>query len=872
MQSLPVVLATFVVIAAPGFAQPADSLKRIDVVRITGAAPRLDGILNESVWRTAPAVTGLIQREPTEGAPATEATEVRFAYDEDALWVGARMHSANPAGIRALITRRDRQGSSEQIIISLDTHKDRRTAYTFSVTPAGVRLDWFHGSDNENSQDYGYDPVWEVETRIDSAGWTAEMRIPFTQLRFSPGDEQTWGVNVVRRIPDRNEDNYWVLVKRNETGWSSRMATLGGIRGIRPSRRVEILPYIAANSRLRDEVDRADPFQEKAEVATRAGADVKMGIGPNLTLDIALNPDFGQVEADPAQVNLSAYETFFSEKRPFFLEGSQLFGGRGLFYSRRIGAAPPGMGRAQRDWDYVQPIDNTTILGAAKLTGRLPSGLSVGALAAVTDREEVRTFDATTRSFGDAVVAPRTAYSVASLQQEFGKTRSTVGATVTAVRRDLDGVPALVTLLPEQAYSAIADTRIRWAGGMYDMSAYAGFAHVSGDSNAIIRLQRSPTRNFQRPDAIERRLDSTRTSLGGVILGINHSKLSGKHWLWDVDYWEESPGFEANDIGAFGAVDDRAIVGQIRYRETQPGKLFRNYNIGIGNEANWNFERMRRGLIPYMWGNVTLPNFWQVYADLLLETPGLSDRLTRGGPVMRTPRSLGFSASVNNRSGARTGLGASFGVSNNELGGWSRNFSLGFSARPGTQLEINLSPGWSMSEEARQYVTEEGGGRPETYGTRYIFARVKMNEVSARMRVNYTFTPKLTLETYLEPFAASGVYSRFGELRQPRDYDLLEYGTEGTTATRTADGATEVTDGSQTFTIDNNDYNVRSLRSNAVLRWEWRPGSTMYLVWQQDRGGNRAIRSVRPGDLFNAFNTRGDSFFAIKLSYWIPLR
>ncbi|MDQ4079129.1 MAG: carbohydrate binding family 9 domain-containing protein, partial [Gemmatimonadota bacterium] len=338
--------------AAQSFVQTAQA------VRITGASPRLDGRLEEDIWRAIPPATGFLQRDPDQGAPATQRTEVRFAYDEEALWIGARMHSTSPREIRALVTRHDREGTSEQLIVSLDTHHDRRTAYTFAVTPASVRIDYYHSSDNEDDQDFGFDPVWEAESRIDSLGWTAEMRIPFSQLRFSAAEVQTWGVNILRSVPARNEESYWSLIRRDEPGWASRMGTLEGVRGIRPSRRIEILPYVAVDSRLKSRVDLDDPFARRHEIDARLGADLKMGLGPSFTLDVTLNPDFGQVEADPAEVNLTAFETFFEERRPFFSEGAELLEGRGLFYSRRIGALPPG----DPDADYAERLEHTSIL------------------------------------------------------------------------------------------------------------------------------------------------------------------------------------------------------------------------------------------------------------------------------------------------------------------------------------------------------------------------------------------------------------------------------------------------------------------------------------------------------------------------------
>jgi hypothetical protein len=847
---------------------PAAAAQNVQAVRIEGESPRLDGRLDDAVWRSAPSVTGFLQREPSEGARALDQTEVRFAYDESALWVGARMLSRNPRDIRALITRRDREGSSEQFIVSLDTFRDRRTAVSFAVTPAGVRIDFFHGGDFEGDRNYDYDPVWEVETQQDSLGWTAEFRIPFTQLRFNPGDAQEWGVNLTRIVPETNEKSYLVLVRRNETGWSSRMAALTGIRGIRPSRRIELLPYVAADSRFQAVTDPDDPFSEKRDAGMRAGGDLKLGLGPNLTLDVTINPDFGQVESDPAEVNLSAYETFFDERRPFFLEGSQLFGGRGLYYSRRIGAQPPGGG----DADYEERTDNTTILGAAKLTGRLPSGLSLAALTAVTDRETIRTYDTETGLFGRAEVAPRTAYAVASAQQEFGRTRSTYGATVTMVQRDISDNSPLSDLLVDAAYSAIADSRFRWAGGKYDVSAYIGMTHIRGDTAAILRQQLSSRRYWQRPDAREVGVDPSRRTLSGTYMGINHSKLSGKHWLWDIDLWQEAPGLEPNDIGAFGDVDERGGVAQIRYRENTPRGWYRAWSAGSGIENIWNFDGDRTGTYIYGFANATLANFWGFNFDSWWAPRAMSDALTRGGPLMQTPAEYGAQIELQNRSGARNRWGFELSAEGDNEGGWERGIEMSFSYRPGTQWELSFDPGWEVSESSRQFVTTVPNGPASTFGSRYIFARVDQSELVARFRLNYTFTPNLTLETYLEPFAASGKYHGFGELIAARSADLRVYGENGTTITLQTDNSRVVNADGQSFTLFDPDFNVRSLRSNAVLRWEWRPGSTMFLVWQQDRSEDLPIRAVRPRDIFDSFSASGDNILALKISYWIPLR
>ncbi len=847
---------------------PQPEPRRIEAARLGTRAVQLDGRLDDEVWRGASFLSGFVQREPEEGQPARNPTEIAFAYDEDALYVGARMHSADPAGIRALVTRRDREGSVDQLVVSLDTYRDRRTAYTFAVTAAGVRVDYYHSGDFEGARDYTFDPVWEAETEVDSLGWSAELRIPFTQLRFSARDEQVWGVNIVRLTPSNNEQTYWVLVRRNDTGWSSRMGELTGITGIRPSRRIEAVPYVATEATLATTTDARNPFDRSRDSQMRAGGDLKMGLGPSLTLDATFNPDFGQVEADPAEVNLSAFETFFAERRPFFTEGTQLFAGRGNFYSRRIGAPPPG----QPGGTYAKSPSNSTILGAAKVAGRLPSGLSLGALSAVTAREYAETFDTVAGSFGRTEVAPLTGYGVVSMQQEFGANASTAALVLTAVERDIEEASPLQAAVARRAYTGLADTRIRWRGGQYDMSAFWGFSLVEGDSLALLGLQRSSRRYYQRPDADHVEVDPSRTSLFGYRWGINHSKLSGKHWLWDIDYGEESPGLELNDVGQLGAGDDRSLITNIRYRENQPGRLLRSYNAGFFHLTEWNFGGVRNFTILELYGNATFHNFWSLGFYVDAYPRALSDNLTRGGPLMGT--GAGWSAGLNfsNASASKTRWRANLNVDEDELGGWSTSLNGGISIRPGSRWELSVDPRYSRGVAPRQFITSLSANAPATFGRRYVFSYVDRSEMAARIRLNYALTPDLTLETYAEPFASSGRFFDFGELAAARSRDLRTYGTDGTTITRASNGSYSVTDGSESFTLANRDFDVHSFRSNTVLRWEWRPGSTLFLVWQQNRSSSDAIgRRVRPGDLWDSLSAQGSHFLALKASYWLPV-
>jgi hypothetical protein len=864
VSSEPIAVLVLTVLAGGSLAaQSASPPRAVAAGHVAADLIALDGRLDEPAWASASPARGFVQREPNEGSPAADDTEVRFLLTDGALLVGARMHSATPGAIRPLVGRRDSGMPTEELFISFDTRRDRVTAYSFSVTPGGTRGDLFHPSDNLGSQDESWDPVWEVHTAIDSGGWTAEVRIPLTQLRFDAGEDQAWGVNLIRTVPTRNETSYWVLVGRSETGWASRMGSLTGLGSLRAPRRLEFVPYTAFEGTRAGTVDPGDPFSRRTSGTWRAGADLKLGLGPSLTLDATINPDFGQVEADPAVVNLSAFETFFDERRPFFVEGSNLFGGRNTFYSRRIGAAPAG----SVDAAYAESAGNSTILGATKVTGRVPSGLSVGALTALTARERVRSFDPAT-GFGDAIVAPATGFAIVTAQQELGRDRSTVKASVTAVHRDVDIGSPLGATLARRAYTGLLDSRWRWAGGRYDVSAFVVGSRVEGSPEAILAQQRSSRRYFQRPDADHVTLDPTRTSLSGIFAGINHSKMAG-NWLWDVDYEYSAPGVELNDLGFQGSADYHFIGGNVRHRQTRPGSLFHNWTLGVEQSSIWNTGGVHNFAESGVFGEVTWKNFWSSEFAVEYSPRAFDDGATRGGPLMEMPAEWRFDLEAETRSSERTLVEAFFSGSRDDLDGWEAEFGVGVRFRPGTRWQVSLEPSISRSVNARQYVTARPGGPPATYGTRYLFARIDRSEVAAQLRASVAITPELTFEGYVEPFASSGQYTAFGELAAARTLDLRRYGTDGTSIVL-ADGRYTVTDGAEELGFGDPDFNIRSFRSNLVLRWEWRPGSTAYLVWQQDRFEARDPgRRVGPGGLFQALGARGDNVIALKISYWL---
>ena len=842
-----------------------------------GEGIEMDGRLDEELWRRASFSADFTQRSPNPGAQPTERTEFAFVYTETALYIGARMYAQDPSQIRAILSRRDDGGDSERFIVNIDSYQNRRTFYSIAVTAAGTRLDWYTGEDADNfrDRDYSWNPVWSANAVIDSLGWTAEMRIPFSQLRFNEGDTFAFGVNINRYIPSKNEDLFWIEVPRDEAGWPSWFGDLEGLRGIKTRRPVEFVPYVAGNltSTSSSLIDPADPFSSSSEFDGRAGADLKMGIGPSLTLDATFNPDFGQVEADPAEVNLSAFPTFFPERRPFFVEGKELLESEGLFYSRRIGARP----RGDVDADFADYPDNTTILAAGKVTGRTPGNLSVGVLGAVTAEESARTYDSSTDSFGDARVQPATVWAVASLKQQFGTQGSTVGISGTGVRRDLGLQDALQFQMNREAYAGQADWNIRIAGGTYELRGLAAGSYIAGTQEAIQQVQEFSSHYFQRPDADYVDYDTTRTSLSGYRARLEFERESAVHWLWGVGFGAESPGFDINDAGRLRKTDRIEGEGQLTYRETQPGPTFQDYRIQLAAQSAWNYGGVRQPGEIELGADFTLLNFWSFGAEFDHRPRAQSDVLTRGGPSMGTGRAYGVNADVRSDRRKLTTFSVSGGYSWGELGDWGYEIDGSIQFKPGGAFQLSLSPGYERGVESRQYVDVFDGGSAATYGQRYVFAFIDYSEVRARLRVNYAFTPDISLEAYAEPFAASGTYSKFGELEATGSRYLRTYGTDGTTIEESEGPAPReitVTDGDDTFSFEREDFKALSFRSNVVFRWEWRPNSTLYLVWQMDRGDDEAFTRpdpVHPGDAWNSLGQPGQSYIAIKASYWLPI-
>ncbi len=863
--------------AAAGAAQSA----RVAVAaRLTGPI-QLDGRLDEVAWSAAPVAGGFIQQQPDEGKPPALGTEVRFLYDDDALYVGARMYDSRRVTSR--LARRDQDASSDLLTVDLDTFHDRLHRVTFTVNPAGVRGDALDG-------DASWDPVWAAAARVDSLGWTAELRIPFSQLHFSRDAHQVWGLELTRLTQRTHETDLWSFFSRSAYGGPAFFGVLEGLRLAHRPAHGELMPYAVGQSRPVGSGVPGDPLSRPHQLGVRAGLDARYDVSSSLALTATVNPDFGQVEVDPAVVNLTAYETYFQEKRPFFVEGSNLFSfgtpgcnincglGMDLFYSRRIGRAPQGAELAYAAGEFAQVPDNGTILGAAKLTGRTEHGTSIGILDAVTGRQTAEIVTTAGRRLGQPVEPLANAF-VARVNKEYRGGDMVIGGIATSSWRDLTD-PGLARLLDRDAETAGVDAQFWWGKRTYSLYLALSGSHAGGDTAAIGLLQRSSARYLQRPDRapasnglFTNAYDPAATALAGYGFISRLAKPAGD-WLWDLNAASFSPGFEAGDLGFIRQVDWRWLNGTFGRQWTRPTAWYRALTVIAGAEQKWNYDGDRNQGDVTGFAQAQLPNYWQATVVVEDAPSYLDDRLTRGGPVVRRPgvRVIGPQLSTDSREPVVAEASVTY-VRDDE-GGYDVSFSPTLTFKPAPNVSLTAGPGWERSRTTDQYVTTVTDPTDVAFfGRRYVFSHIDQTTVSMTTRADVTFTPSLSLQLYAQPLLASGHYYDFQEFARPRVEQKLVYGRDVGTIAPAPGGYRIDPDGAGPavpFTIGNPDFNFRSLRGTGVLRWEWRPGSTAYLVWTQTRTDVAALGDFDFGrDRAALFATHPQNVFLLKISYWL---
>ncbi len=814
-------------------------------------AIRVDGVLDEAAWEAAPVIDRFVQVDPEEGAPASERTEARIVYDAEALYIGVRLHDRGR--VQSRLGRRDMPlMDSDWFGVVIDSYHDHRTGFTFDVNPAGVQRDAVKSVNGQGREadDNSWDAVWDVGTTEDAEGWTVEYRIPFSQIRFPEEAEQVWGILLERVIGRRGEYSTSTYVPKTQQGGIPTYGHLLGVQRIAQGNTVELLPYVVARN---ERIDRGDnPFRHDSEVFGSAGLDLRWRATSTLTLNATINPDFGQVEVDPAVINLGVYETFFQEKRPFFVEGGEIFdfgrntSGGQMFYSRRIGRAPqlapPGPADAP---------EGTTILGAAKLTGKTAGGWSLGVIEAVTAEERARFLDQSSGGEGRFVVEPLTNYLVARARRDLRDGQSAVGLMMTSAVRDL-GSPEAEAALRSGAWGGGVDFRHEFSNRAWLLQGTAALSHIRGTPEALVRVQRAGNHFFQRPDAAHLGVDADLTSMTGHSVGMSLSRQAGQHWRGSVAVAETTPDYEVNDLGFQTRTDRRDLQADVSWVQTRPGSFFRNYSLTLTNRFEHNFDWQRiLGVTSLSWSFRTL-GYWSTFVGVSRFHRAYDDRSTRGGPLMERPANVGLNVHMGTDSRKSLSFGLAVSAGRDDYDGWNAGGGVNVSYRS-ERWNISTGPSFGRTFTGAQYVgTVAGTGNTTTYGSDYLFAPLQQTEISFVTRLNVTFTPKLSLETYVQPFISSGDYRGFTQLARPGSYEFLQR--------QDLAGADESVD-----------FNFRSLRGNAVLRWEWRPGSTLYLAWQQVRADYASgIGDFDLGrDRRALFAARPDNILVLKASYWL---
>ena len=808
------------------------------------APPVIDGKDDDRVWATTPVISQFKEWRPNEGKAPRFKTEARIAYDASNLYVFVRAFDPHPDSIIKLLERRDSFTSSDMIWLFIDSYHDRRTGYEFGVNAAGVKVD--QAIFDDGNEDQAWDAVWDVATRIDSLGWTAEFRIPLSQMRYSTDRKHTFGMTIDRMIYRYSERESWPLLRQSKPGFVSQFGALTGLDDLEAPRKLEAVPYVVTKSSNRI-VNNA--FSQRQNLA--AGGDLKYRIAPNVTLDATINPDFGQVESDPAVLNLSAYESFFDERRPFFVAGRGLFrldvncsavncNGENLFYSRRIGRTPELAG-IYGDTVPLQPI---TIIGAGKLIGRFPTGTTIGVLDALTQREA---------SPGDTTFDPATNFAVMRTTQDFRKGGSAIGAIVTAVNRRLDKWSS--PYLASSAYAGALDFRHRFFSNSYEISGSFDQSRVQGSPQTILTLQTSGVHNYQRPDA-NLPLNPNRTVLSGDAEEFKFGKIGGQHLSFESAYQRRSPGFEINDIGFLRRADQVSWNTWVGYFDRKQTKYYNRFQLNNNWWQYWTTDGLPLEAAYNTNVHITFKNNWGWHQGGTIGQLGKTydDRDARGGPAIRQDRYIApwlFIAGDDRKAIVPYMNVNYFRGAEGRNSSWSLGPEIDYKVlgRFSSVFQFN----WSHDIRDNQFYRKI----TDTTGLHYTFAHLDQHTTSVTARLNYTFTPDISLQTYLQPFVSKGTYSNVRQLSvTPRadNYDD-RYAPYINPPVTTNPGG----------------FNFKALASNVVFRWEYKPGSTLFAVWNQGRQGFVPLEGAKDfqGDVRDLFNLHPANTFLVKVSYWL---
>ncbi|WP_205461962.1 DUF5916 domain-containing protein [Mangrovibacterium lignilyticum] len=817
---------------------------------------KIDGDLDELCWSVARWDDSFVQQQPLQAKQPSQKTEVALCYDEDNLYVGIRCFDNDSKGIRSILSRRD-EYSGDMIGIALDTYADNRTAFEFDVTAAGQKIDLMHLGAQE--ADYNWDAIWDAKTNIQDSLWTAEIRIPFSQLRFAKSDEQTWGMHIWRYIDRSGEEIHWKLIPVDAPATVYLFGELNGVKNIGQKRKIELLPY--GNVKYSPNTD----LKEKWKFG--AGLDGKIGLSSDFTMDFTINPDFGQVEADPSILSLNTYEVFYDEKRPFFLEGNNVLNyssGRDLlFYSRRIGHAP-SLEPSVVDGETLSIPDNTSILSAIKLTGKSKDGLSVGFLHSLTGKETASVYN--TDSVTDYAVEPLTNYTVGRIKQDFNDGNTVLGGMITSVNRNIND--SLLSFLPNSSLTGGLDFVHNWRKRKYFIDMKSFFSQVKGSEEAISDLQQSSQHYYQRPDADHLEYDDTRKQLSGHGGEVRGGKRSGKFRAIGSFSWR-SPGIDLNDIGYMYQADYLEESVELRYLVNKPKGIMRNYWLRLTQSANWSYggeqTKQEIGSHAYM----RFKNLWSIHLNLERDYDIFDTRELRGGPILYKEPTWDSEIFIQSNPSkdlfAAGGTRFIWGDDKISL----RNINTFYLLwRLGENLSLSSKTVYQTNTDYHQYAgrVKLPDGNPG-----YIVGQVDQKTLESTLRLEYFITPEFSLQYYASPYASIGKYKDFRRVNIGSSRDLNE---------RYINLAGSLDDDIYTFTEENNgsyrmynpDFTFKEFNSNLVARWEFRAGSTFYFVWNNTISDYQRGYDPSLGNVFSdIFGADSQNVFMLKFTYWFAL-
>jgi len=839
-----------------------DSIKkrRIYNTMRTPIAPKINGKLDDECWRLGEWQTDFQQFAPTHGKKPTYRTEFKVLYDDKYLYAAIRSFD-DMSKVSKRYNMRDQFGG-DMVGITLDSYFDHRTAFEFDLSSTGQQLDLLIGND---SWDQSWNAVWDGKVQQEDSCWVSEFRIPLSQLRYSEKKEQIWGMHVWRWVDRLQEENNWNLLSNDGTGAVYCFGELHGITGLKKARRIELSPYTLGRMST-DIKDATNPYSKSKTVAGTIGLDAKIGITNNFTLDATINPDFGQVEADPSVMNLSAFETYLEEKRTFFLEGKNIFdfsfGDDNLFYSRRIGHNPSY--DPKEDENQVKKPDNTSIIGAFKLSGKTENGLSIGLLSSVTNPEYASIYTTATGQEKTQLIEPLAHYFVGRVQKDFNKGNTVIGGIFTQVNRNISDNK--LDFLNSSASVAGMDLTQYWKDRKYFLEAKWVGSTIHGAHQALVDAQQSSARYYQRPDARYLSLDSSMNAMSGYGGSIRIGKGSKGHWRYYSDLTFKTPGLEMNDLGYMQVSDQIRNTNSITFVVKEPYLFYRNFGIGLTHRNYWDFHGDHQTSQISLGFDSEFKNNWGIYGNIRYNAENKDNRWLRGGEAMLLPANTQYNFRM--RTDYSKNIFFAGGVyysKSNEGIGYSKSIDGEISVRPIPMLSLTANASYSRTLNDLQYFDVCNGTS--------MVSSLDNRNLNFVFRANLILTTALTVQYYGSPFLSLGHYYDYKKITKATANKLEDRYVNLTNLASDNNYKFDlVGDGKTFFTADDRDFNFMQFRSNLVVRWEYSAGSSLYLVWSQDRTDSQTIDNFVFNDaqqkLWNIFPK---NYFILKLNYWFSV-